>query len=84
MNDDGRVRAVVRTYTAGKVEDDKTGVLGLANSVPTGQSGKTNEVPYKSRFNPYPETIATAAPDPNVVYSTSPTRFLRAWASATT
>lgn len=69
VNDDGRVRAVVRTYTAGKLEDGKTGVVGLANAFPTGQSGNTNEVPYKSRFNPYSQTVATAMPDPDVVYS---------------
>ncbi len=69
VNDDGRTRAVVRTYTAGRTEDGKTGVVGLANSFPTGQSGNTNEVPYKTRFNPYSQTVATAAPDPNVDYS---------------
>ncbi len=71
VNDDGRARAVVHTYSATPTEDGKTYVGSFANTFPTGQSGYSTEIPYKTRHNPYPPgvTVATAAPDPNVEYS---------------
>lgn len=71
VNDDGRVRAVVHTYSATPGENGKTFVGAFANSFPTGQSGNTEEIPYKSRYNPYSQPVMTAAPDKKVIYSTN-------------
>lgn len=59
VNDDGRTRAVVRTYPAGRNEDGKTVVDSFANTFPTGQSGNTNEVPYKARFSRFTQTVTS-------------------------
>lgn len=68
VNDDGRTRAVVHTYSATPAEDDKTYVGSFANSFPTG-NGQTQEIPYNTRYNPYDHAVMTAVPDENVEYS---------------
>lgn len=68
VNDDGRTRAVVHTYSATPGENDKTYVGSFANSFPTG-NGQTQEIPYNTRYNPYDHTVALPAEDTNVEYS---------------
>ncbi|HWU23155.1 MAG TPA: hypothetical protein VN088_16575 [Nocardioides sp.] len=68
VNDDGRTRAVVHTYSATPTEDDKTYVGSFANSFPDG-NGKTEEIPYNTRYNDYSQPVMIATPDDHIEYS---------------
>jgi hypothetical protein len=68
VNDDGRTRAIVHTYSATPTEDDKTYVGSFANAFPTG-NGESTEIPYNTRYTDYDHAVLTAAPDKDVEYS---------------
>jgi hypothetical protein len=60
VNHDGRIRAVVHTYTAG-AGDYGTVVDSFANGFPTGMQGYTSEIPYNTRVNPEPEHVPSSS-----------------------
>ena len=75
VNDDGRTRAIVNTYTSGPNEDGGgTNVGGFANSFPTGQHGTTSEVPIDTRYNPYTQPTMTQGTPHDVHYLGDPSR----------
>ncbi len=74
VNDDGRVRAVVNTYTAGSADGGGTNVGGFNTSFPDGRHGSASEVPIDVRDNPLTIPHTSAVPDPKIHYLGDSTR----------
>ncbi|MGX7681030.1 hypothetical protein ACSMXN_19250 [Jatrophihabitans sp. DSM 45814] len=60
INDDGRTRAVVRTFTAAIKSNQREVIGGFANAFPSGQRGATAEIPINTRYLPGEATITPA------------------------
>ncbi|MDQ1736766.1 MAG: hypothetical protein QOH56_3017, partial [Pseudonocardiales bacterium] len=50
INDDGRTRAVIRTFTESSKVDHSKVIGGFGHAFPTGQTGVTQELPINTRY----------------------------------